>query len=241
MRRFGIFALIATLILPATVARAESLKVGTTTSGQPTSGINPQTKQLEGFAVELIRAIAKDAEFEIEFQTMPFGELQSALVSLRPVTALRPSARKQRILPTLTDRSEIAVVPVSDTKSYKTLSDFKGMKVATPRGSSVADPLKEAGADFVLVSAPPDGLRELEAGNVAAVVDNGLQLTYRLKIEPHPKLKIIDTYPPTVTVRLAFAVHKGNDALREKLNISLHKLQINGTVRDIAGRWGVEL
>jgi len=46
------------------------LKAGSTTAGQPTSGLNPQTKQLEGISVEVLQAIAKDTGLQIEFKPM---------------------------------------------------------------------------------------------------------------------------------------------------------------------------
>jgi len=80
-----------------------------------------------------------------------------------------------------------------------------------------------------------------EAGHVAGVVDNGLQIAYRMRNNAHPTLKMMDSYPPIQEGKLAFAVRKGNADLLAKLNASLKKLQADGTVKAIDSRWGLDL
>ncbi len=245
-----IMAAVASCMLAFAVAgtsEAQSvLKVGSTTSGQPTSGLNPQTKQWEGVAVEVLMAVAKNAGLQVEFQPMSFAELQPALLDKKIdviASGYGPTPAREKVVdftkPFWSFR-DLLVVPVGDAKLYKSPADFKDMSIATPRGSTYVNGLKEAGANLTLVATPPEGLSELEAGHVAGVVDNGLQLAYRLRGDAHPGLKIVASYSPFQEGKLAFAVQKGTTELLAKLDASLAKLQADGTVESIAARWGLK-
>jgi len=222
------------------------LNVGSTTAGQPTSGLNPQTKQWEGVAVELLLAVSKDAGLHVEFQPMTFAELEPALIDKKIdiiASGYGPTPTREKVVdftqPYWSFR-DVLVVPVGDTKVYRSPADFKNMSIATPKGSAYVNGLKEAGANLTLVATPPDELIELEAGHVAGAVDNGLQLAYRLRGNAHPALKIVASYSPVQEGKLAFAVRKGNTELLAKLNASLAKLQADGTVESITAKWGLK-
>jgi polar amino acid transport system substrate-binding protein len=222
------------------------LKVGSTTSGQPTSGINPQTKRWEGVAVEVLMAVAKDAGLQLEFTPMPFADLQPALLGKRIdiiASGYGVTPAREKVVDFTQPYGsfrDLLVVPVTDMKLYRSPADFKDMSIAIPKGSAYVDGLERAGAKLTLVTSPPQAISELEAGHVAGVVDNGLQVAYRLRGNTHPELKIVDSYSPIQEVKLAFAVQKGNADLLAKLNASLTKLQADGTVKSIASKWGLK-
>ena len=244
-----VVALIAACGLVAsmgTAAQAAStVKVGSTVSGQPTSGLNPQTKQWEGVAVELMMAVAKDAGLQLEFVPMVFAELQPALLDKKIdviASGFGITPARQKVVaftePYWTFR-DLLVVPTTDARVYRSAADFKGMSIATPKGSAYAAGLQKAGANITFVASPPEAIRALEEGRVAGVVDNGLQVAYRLRGNANPRLKIVDSYPPIQEVQLAFAVRKDDVDLLAKLDASLAKLQASGAVREIAAKWSL--
>jgi polar amino acid transport system substrate-binding protein len=242
-------AMVAFVVLaiaaPNTSFAQQVLKAGSTTAGQPTSGLNSQTKQLEGISVELLRAVARDAGLAIEFQPMTFAELQPALLD-KKIDIIAASYGVTTARQKLVDFTEVygsyrdvLIVRSDEMKVYRSVADFKGMSIATPRGSAYVDALKEAGANLTLVSTPPEAISELEAGHVAGVVDNGLQIAYRMRNNAYPDLKVVDSYQPIQEGKLAYAVRKGNADLLAKLNASLTKLQADGTLKTIYSKWGV--
>jgi polar amino acid transport system substrate-binding protein len=224
----------------------QALRAGSTTAGQPMSGINPQTKEFEGVAVELLKAVAKDAGLELQFVPMNFAELQPALDDNKiDLIAASYGVTPARLK--LVDFTEpygsyrdVLIVRADDQKTYRFTADFKGMSIATSKGSAYVGALKEAGANLTLVNTPPEAISELEAGHVAGIVDNGLQLTYQLRSNAHPSLKIVDSYQPIQEAKLAFAVRKGANDLLAKVNPSLKKLQDNGTVEATFSKWGLK-
>jgi polar amino acid transport system substrate-binding protein len=245
MAAAAVFAIL-TLTTQNNSCAQQVLKAGSTTAGQPASGLNPETKQLEGIAVELLSAIAKDAGLEVEFQTMTFAELQPALLNkqIDIIAASYGVTPARQELVDFTDvygsYRDVLVVRNDNMKVYSSTADFKGMTIAIPRGSAYIDGLKNAGANLIFVSTPPEAINELEAGRVTGVVDNGLQLVYRLRNNAHPNLRLVDSYQPIQVGKLAFAVRKGNPDLLAKLNLSLGKLQTDGTLKAIYSRWGVK-
>lgn len=236
-----------TLSAPGSSSAQQVLRAGSTVAGQPTSGLNPQTKQLEGISVELLQAITKDAGLQVEFTPMTFAELQPALLEkkidiIAASYGVTPARRElvdfTNVYGTYRDK---LLISINDTKTYRSAADFKGMTIAIPKGSAYVDGLKEAGAILTLVSTPPEAIDELEAGHVAGVVDNGLQIMYRMRNNAHPMLRVVDSYQPIQEGMLAFAVRKGDADLLARLNASLKKLQADGTVRAIYARWGLYL
>lgn len=241
---FLAFGLSVALATP--LAAQGTVRAGSTPAGQPASGLNSATKEWEGVSVELLEAISKDAGFKVAFTPMPFGELQSTLIDNKIdviAASFGISPARQKVVDFTTPYGsyrDVLVVPVKDTKTYRSLTDLKGMSIATPKGSSYVEPLKAAGANVVLVNTPPEAITELEAGRVQGVVDNGLQLRYRIEKDNHADLRVIDSYDAILVGQLAFAVRKGDADLLRTLNTSLTKLRENGTVKAISTKWGLE-
>lgn len=231
---------------PSHAQAMTTLRVGITPMGQPASGLNAQTRTPEGFSVEIMQAIAADAGLAVEFLPMPFGDLQQSLLD-RSIDAVAGTfgitAERQKVVDFTRPYGRYQdwlLVKASDTVTYKSVADLKGMKIATSRGSSYVKPLEDAGAELSLSTAIPESLAKLEAGSVAGVVENELQLRHLLRTGSQTGLRLVDTYQPIVIGQLAFAVRKDDADLLLKLDGSLAKLQANGTVAAIKQKWGLD-
>jgi len=239
--------LMASAVVASSRAQVQaSMKIGITPAGQPASGLNAQTKVPEGFAVEIMQAMAADAGLAAEFVPMPFGELQKALLD-RKIDAIAgsfgitPERRKvvdfTRAYGSYQDR---LLVRASDREAYRSVADLKGMKIATSRGSSYVKPLEDAGADLSLSATPPESMAKLEAGNVQGVIENELQLRHLLGAGGMTGFRLVEGYQPILIGHLAFAVRKGDADLLAKFDASLAKLEANGTLATIKKRWGLD-
>jgi len=243
---------IAGLLMTGTLAQTShaqplpTIKVGITPAGQPASGLNAQTRVPEGFAVEIIRAIATDAGLAVEFLPMPFADLQRSLLE-RSIDAIAGTfgitADRQKVVDFTHPYGQYQdrlLVKASDTSTYRSIADLKGMKIATSRGSSYVKPLEDAGADLSLSATPPESLAKLVAGSVAGVVDNELQLNHLLRTGDTTGLRLVNGYQPILVGQLAFAVRKDDADLLMKLDGSLAKLQASGMVAAIKRKWSLE-
>lgn len=239
--------LMANALATPSLAQAQvTIKVGITPAGQPASGLNAQTKAPEGFAVEIMQAIAADAGLAIEFQPMPFGDLQRSLLD-RKIDAIAGSfgitPERQKVVDfthAYGRYQDRLLVRASDTGTYKSVADLKGKKIATSRGGSYVKPLEEAGADVSVSAMLPESIVKLEAGSVEGIVENELQLNHLLRARGKTGFRLVDGYQPILTGHLAFAVRKGDADLLVKLDGSLAKLEANGTVASIKKKWGLE-
>lgn len=235
----------STIAVPLRAQVATTMKVGITPAGQPASGLNAQSRTPEGFAVEIMQAVAADAGLAIEFQPMPFGELQQSLLA-KKIDAVAGSfgvtpERKKVVDFTHPYGSyqDQLLVKASNTGTYKSVADLKGMKIATSRGSSYVKPLEDAGADLSLSAALPESIAKLEAGSVEGIIENELQLNYLLRTSGKTGFRLVDSYQPILIGHLAFAVRKGDADLLMKLDRSLSKLEANGVVAAIKKKWGL--
>lgn len=231
---------------PSHAQALTTMRVGITPMGQPASGLNAQTRAPEGFAVEIMQAIAADAGLAVEFLPMPFGDLQRSLLE-RGIDAVAGSfgitAERQKVVDFTHPYGRYQdrlLVRAADTGTYRSIADLKGMKIATSRGSSYVKPLEDAGAELSLSATPPESLAKLEAGSVAGVVENELQLKHLLRAGSKTGLRLVDGYQPILIGQLAFAVRKDDADLLLKLDGSLAKLQANGTVAVIKQKWGLD-
>jgi len=230
---------------PSLAQITTTVKVGITPAGQPASGLNAQSKMPEGFAVEIMQAVAADAGLAVEFLPMAFGELQRSLLDMK-VDAIAGSfgitPERQKAVDfthpygSYQDR---LLVKASNTMAYKSVADLKGVKIATSRGSSYVKPLEEAGAELSLSATPPESIAKLEAGAVEGIIDNELQLSYFLRTSGKTGFRLVDGYQPIVVGRLAFAVRKGDADLLMKLDRSLAKLEASGAIATIKRKWGL--
>lgn len=231
--------------LPA--AQAQTLvKVGITPAGQPASGLSEETKTPEGFAVEIMQAISADAGLSLQFQPMPFGELQQALTERR-IDAIAGSfgitPERQKVVDFTRPYGsyrDVLIVKASNTAAFKSVTDLRGMKIATSRGSSYVKPLEDAGAEISFSATPPESIAKLQAGSVEGIIDNGLQANFLLRMSGNTGLRKVASYQPILVGHLAFAVRKGDADLLMKIDRSLSKLEANGTVAAIKAKWDLD-
>lgn len=222
-----------------------AMKVGITHAGQPAAGLNAQTRAPEGFAVEIMQAMAADAGLTAGFHLMPFGALQQSLLdgtidAVAGTFGITPE--RQRVVDftrSYGSYQDRLLVQASHRGSYRSVADLRGMRIATSRGSSYVKPLEEAGAELSLSAAPTESVAKLAAGSVDGVIDNELQLNYLLRASGRTDFRLVESYQPILVGHLAFAVRKGDADLLAKLDGALAKLEAGGTVAAIKRKWGL--
>ncbi|WP_230200187.1 transporter substrate-binding domain-containing protein [Bacillus niameyensis] len=121
--------------------------VATDSNFKPFEYLNPETGELEGFDIELMKEVAKRAGFDVKFETMEFEGLLTGMQSGRyPIGIAGMSITPDRA-ETLDfsdpyyDSGMILMVPVdSDIQS---IDDVDGKKIGTRQGSTSQSYLKE--------------------------------------------------------------------------------------------------
>jgi polar amino acid transport system substrate-binding protein len=237
------FALVFLLALASNAACAQgTLKAASTPAGQPASGLN--SGKWEGIAVELLTEMLKTRR--IEFMQMNFAELQDALTSsqvdvIAAAFGITPErAEVVDFTKPYGSFRDVLLLPEADKNTYQALSDLKGKRIASSRGGAYVKPLIDAGVNLVEVNNPAAGITALQAGRVEGVVDNGLQLRFRIKQMNLTGLRIVDSYTPITEGKLAYAVRKGDTNLLSTLDAALTKAEQDGLLKRLKEKWLID-
>ncbi|MBE8994274.1 ABC transporter permease subunit [Microcystis aeruginosa] len=146
-----------------------------------------QGGQLTGFDIDLMRAIGKEADLNIDFRNLPFDGIIPALqartveaaISGMTITAERAQAIS---FSRPYFRAGLAIAVREDNKTIKNFQDLKGKKIAVQIGTTGAlEATKIPGAVVSQFDSAALALQELINGRVEAVVNDKPVTLYAIK------------------------------------------------------------
>lgn len=223
-------------------AYAETIKVATDPSFVPFEMMDPDTGEMTGFDMDMIRELAKRADFEIDINTMDFNGIIPALQTGSVGIAIAGI--------TITDeRSEIVdfsdpyydsglqILIGADNDDVETIDDLKGMKIGTKIGSTSYDYLTEKfGKDATITPYPgsSDMYMALVGGTVDAVFYDAPNVGYFAKTRGEGQVKVVGPLYEGQQYGIAFV--KGSD-LVEPVNKALAEMRDDGTYDEIHGEY----
>lgn len=233
---------IAALVVSAQAA-AETYVVGAGGTYRPFEFENNQ-KQLEGFDIDIIKAIATAENFDIKLINTPWEGIFATL----------NSGDRDIIISgiTITDKRKLMVdfsapyfpaeqaIVVPEGSSVASLAALKGMKVGVVNSSTgdivVSEVLGKNSTAIKRFDNTPLMLQELfEDGVSAAVGDVGV-VKYYIKQHPEKQFSLVADNK-FERQYFGIAVAKGNSELRDKLNAGLRKIVDDGTYAKIYKAW----
>lgn len=223
------------------------LKVGSTPTGSPFTFLDTKTNTIEGVMVDIVKAVGKQADFDVQIEPMTFSALISSLTSKRidiVSAAMFITPERQKVvsfsLPVYT-YGEGLMVPKSDTKAYMSFNDMKDMTVGVQIGTAFVDPIQKSGAfkEVKLYDNPPDMMRDANAGRIQGGFMDYPIAAYTLSQGNFSNLHMVPSYKPVVLGSLGLATRKEDTALLDKINTALAKLQADGEIDRILKKWGL--
>jgi polar amino acid transport system substrate-binding protein len=238
-------ALVLILVLAGTVLSgcgatgAKKVVVATDATWAPFEFVDEKTKDLIGFDIDLMNAIAKEGGFEIEFKNVPFDPLLAGMAAGQYDAAISSititDERKQNML--FSDpyyaAGQLVVVQGANT-AIKSQTDLKGKKVGAQVGTTGADAAKDLGATLKTYDEIGSAYLDLVNGQIEAVIaDNPLAVGYVQKYQG--KLKSVGQ--PFTNEQYGIAVKKGNTDLLAKINKGLKAAQDKGLVKTYDAKW----
>ncbi|AKV69183.1 MULTISPECIES: ABC transporter permease subunit [Microcystis] len=146
-----------------------------------------QGGQLTGFDIDLMRAIGKEADLNIDFRNLPFDGIIPALqartveaaISGMTITAERAQAIS---FSRPYFRAGLAIAVREDNKTIRNFEDLKGKKIAVQIGTTGAlEATKIPGATVSQFDSAALALQELINGRVEAVVNDKPVTLYAIK------------------------------------------------------------
>jgi len=245
LRRGLVCGLSCLLILCVSVFSASptkarvTLKVATEPAFPP---FESQAKggELEGFDIDLMKAIGKAADFEVEFQSLPFDGIIPALQSKTvdaAISAITINAERSKTVSFSRPyfKAGLAIAIKANNKDITSLESLKNKSIAVQIGTTgAAEAKKVPGAKIRTFDSAPLALQELLNGNVDAVINDAPVTLYAIKSNNLKGLKIIEQLLTEEYYGIPTAKASPNlDAINKGLTTILG----NGSYEQIYQKW----
>ena len=249
-------AALCTTAFTNAIAR-DVLRVGTEPTFAPFEYLDSATKTYAGYDMDLIRAVADKAGYDVEIINMGFDALIPALSSgTIDVIAAGVSITEERAkrvdfttpyyttglstTPYYTTGLSI-LVRKTDAGTLKTMKDLEGKRIAVQIGTTGAEKAKSiSGAKVVSFNTTSDAFMDLAQGGCDAVILDRPVIAYFLKNQPRAAKRVQLQPGVEDAADFGFAVKKGNAELLQKLNAGLKAVNDSGEGKKIFEKYFAE-
>ena len=219
---------------------SNKLIVGTNATFVPFEFKDDKTQDYAGFDIDLIRAIGKRINKDVELKNVAFDALIPALnthdidVAASGMTITK--ARSEKVLFSSPYYENALAIVYKSNDAIHSLDDLKNKKVAAQMGTTGADLAhKIEGAAVKEFDHSNEALLELKNGGVdATVIDLPVAQYYSTK-HPDEHIQIL-AYPNTKEY-LGLAFNKDNKALEEEINKAIADMKADGEFNSLYKKW----
>lgn len=222
-------------------AAAKVLKVGSDTAFAPFEFQDEKTKEYVGFDMDLVKAVAKQAGYDVQIQSMGFDGLIPALEAgnidalISAMTITDERAKKVNFTKPYY-KSGISIMVKPDNNTIKSVKELEGKRIAVQIGTTGADEAKKIkDAKVREFNTAPEAILELKAGGVDAVMNDLPVNEYYIAQAGGKDAKIVGQ--PLTSEEYGIATAKKNKELADKLDKALDELKKNGEYEKIYVKW----
>lgn len=238
MKISSLIALAFTSLFVANVSAAEVIRVGAEPAYAPFEYIDNDTKELTGFDIELIAAIAKSQGYDVEYSTMPFDALIPAILTKTIDVALSAititDERKKRV--SFSDpyyQSGLTIlINKENAETIKNVDDLKNQTICVQIGTTGSYYASEIeGAKVAQFNTAPESYIELKAkGCVAAINDKPVNDYYLSTTKDSGIISLAQTLSAEY---YGIAVGKDDEKMLKIVNDGLAKIKADGTYQKL--------
>lgn len=222
-------------------SNSKVLRVGTNPDFKPFEFQEKDKKEFVGFDMDLIKAIGKQAGYEVQINSLAFDGLLPALMSKNIDVAISgmtiTPARAEKVL--FSDpyyKSGLSIVVQKENNNIKSIKDLEGKKIAVQIGTSSAMAAKKIPNATVREFDNVSSLfLELKNKGVDAVINDLPVNQSYIKTSTDSGLKILSDIISAEDY--GFAIAKENKELHKKLNAALVEIKKNGEYDNIYKKW----
>lgn len=232
-----------TLATSTTALAAPAYTVGTGATYRPFEFQTP-TKEIVGFDIDLMKAIAQAQGFDVEFVNTLWGVIFESVrngdrdIIMSGIT-ITP-ARQEAVDFSYPYFAAHQLILTQKNLKVNSIADLKGKNVAVVANSAgdiaCSEAFGKASRNIKRFDNTPLALEELSAGGVdAAVGDVGVFAYYALQ---NPDKAFNQARDPSFKDQyFGIAVRKGNKEVLDKVNAGLKKVIADGTYAKIYAKW----
>ncbi|RBJ78326.1 amino acid ABC transporter [Pseudomonas sp. MWU12-2534b] len=238
------FAGACALVIAASTAQAETLKIATEGAYPPFNYVD-SNNQLHGFDVDIANALCKQMQVECQIVAQDWEGIIPALLAKKydavVASMIATDERKKKIaFSNHYYRTPLSVAVAKDSDITDAQTNFKGRTVGAQASSTQAiyaeDHYGPAGADVKFYPTLDEANSDLAAGRVDGVIADKFPLLAWAESAGKDCCKIIGDVNGT-TADASIAVRKEDNALRERLNKALDEIVADGTYKKISSRY----
>ena len=239
MLKFGLkskcFALVAAALMAGGVSAADKIRVASEGTFAPFEFMNSKTGQLEGFEIDLVKALCAKMGKEPEITMYKFDGILPAVLSNTVDFAAAGFAiteeRKKKVL--FTDpfyKSGITVIlPAKSDLKIEKFEDLKGKSISVQMGSISHDKAKTIpDAKITTFDQSPDAILNMIQGGSDAAINSLASTDYMIATRPAlaKQVKRLDVEQGSY---MAMVVPKNRPETRDALNKALKEIMADGT------------
>ncbi|MEH2160561.1 MAG: ABC transporter permease subunit [Nostoc sp.] len=196
--------------------------------------------ELQGFSIDLMNALASSANFKVDFQSMPFDGMISALAAKTVDAAISSITITEERAKTISFsrpyfKAGLAIAIRADDQNITGFDSLKNKKIAVQIGTTGAAKAKSVpGVQIRSFDSAPLALQELANGNVDAVINDAPVTLYAIDTGNLQGIKVIQQLLTEEFYGIATAKNSSNLAL---INAGLDRVLKNGTYSQIYQKW----
>jgi len=228
------------LLVTACAPKTAKISVATDATFPPFEYVDESTKELAGFDIDLMNAIAEKAGMEIEWVNQPFDSVLAGVsecqydIAIAAITITEERMDNMLFSDPYVNAGQIVVVRKDET-DITSIDDLKGKTVAAQLGTTGEI---EAQAIEDVVYKPYDSydlaMLDLMNGQVDAVIaDNP---TAEAFVSQYPD-KLMTTGEAFTEEKYGVAFCKTEADLQKQVNDALNDLMATGKVTDLINEW----
>jgi len=245
----ALFAMVLTACAPAATpapaaadaaAAATKIRVASDATYPPFETIDEKTKELDGFDIDLFKAIAKKANLDVEFVNIGFDPLLAGMAQCQydaAISAITITDERKKNM-TFSDpyfQAGQAITVGAKNDAIKTDADLKGKTIGTQLGTT-GDILakKIDGANVKSYDTVDLAFQDLINGQVEAVVADNVP-SEGFVGKNVDKIKVVGNL--LTSEDYGISVCKKNPDLLAKINKGLAEVKADGVIDQLTAKW----
>lgn len=252
MKRKSLLLLSVIMILSMVLAACSSttantsgktkIRVASEATYPPFESVDENTKQLVGFDIDLVNAIAAKENLEVEFVNTPFDSVLAGISTCQydaaasAITITEERKQTMAFSDPYIKAGQLISVSINNT-DIKSPADLKGKKISVQLGTTGdIEAKKIEGATVKPFDTADMAFLELVNGQVdATIVDSPTSMIYINKY----KDKIKPVGEPFTNEQYGIAVCKKNTELLKTINAGLAAVKADGTLDQLYTKWNL--
>jgi len=250
MRRYSLFTavcfmfiFITATIAPSYLYAAEKKVVVATDATWPPMEMLDASKNIIGFDIDFMNAVAKEAGFKVEFKNTAWDGIFAGLDTnnydavISSVTITEERQKKYDFSLPYINAGQVLVVPKT-TKGVKALADMKGKEIGAQIGTTGAMEIQKVkGVELKNYDEIGLAFEDMASGRIHGVVcDTPVAADYALQRAEY-KAKFMIVGEPFTQEQYGVVVKKGNKQLVDLLNKGIKAVQSKGINKELEKKW----